>query len=249
MYRFLSVCAVSLGALCVSSPVSYAFDWGGFAESVFDVQVQKRDKNTSAYVSEFDMEAGLREALRISSERVVGQLGVRDGFNLDKKIHIPLPKTLGKVDSALSAIGMSGLTDDLELRLNRAAEQATPKAKALFIEAIKEMTIKDAQDILTGNNDAATKYLRRTMGRGLEKEMQPIVSNALSQAGAVQAYDSMMGQYRNIPFMPNVQADLQDYVVEKATDGIFYYIAKEEKAIRENPAKRTTELLRKVFAD
>lgn len=191
---------------------------------------------------------GLREALEIGTKKVVGQLGVQNGFNLDPKIHIPLPKTLARVDSALSAIGMNGLTDDLELRINRAAEIATPKAKALFITAIKQMTIKDARQILSGPKDAATQYLRRTMGTGLEKEMQPLVQQALASAGAFQAYDSVIGRYDQIPFMPDVKADINDYVIEKAMDGIFYYVGQEEAAIRENPAKRTTQLLKAVFS-
>ena len=139
------------------------------------------------------------------------------------------------------------MTEDLELRINRAAEAATPKAKALFITAISEMTIEDAKNILTGSENAATTYLRRTMGPGLGKEMQPIVKNALADAGAIRAYDNVLGQYQKLPFMPDVKANLNDYVVNKAMDGIFYYVAKEEQYIRENPAARTTDLLKKVF--
>lgn len=193
------------------------------------------------------MIAGLKEALKIGSGNVVSQLGVIDGFNLDPNIHIPLPSSLQKVDSALEKVGLSRLTDDLELRLNRAAEAATPRAKELLISAISQMTINDAKNILTGPNNAATQYLRRTMGGELATDMQPLVTAALSQAGAIQAYDSVMGQYQALPFMPDVKADLNDFVVEKALDGIFYYVAQEESLIRENPAARTTDLLKKVF--
>lgn len=192
--------------------------------------------------------SGLREALRIGTEKVVGQLGSSDGFNLDPNIHIPLPGVLARVNTALSAIGMSSLTDDLELRLNRAAEAATPKAKALFVTAISQMTISDAKNILTGPQDAATQYLRSTMGSQLNADMQPLVENALKSAGAIKAYDSVMGKYSQLPFMPDVQANLNDYVAEKAMDGIFYYVSQEEAAIRTNPAARTTDLLKKVFS-
>ncbi|PCI57362.1 MAG: hypothetical protein COB36_03210 [Alphaproteobacteria bacterium] len=204
--------------------------------------------NANNKLSSNKIAQGLREALEIGTKKVVGQLGVQNGFNLDPKIHIPLPKTLARVDSALSAIGMNGLTDDLELRINRAAEIATPKAKALFITAIKQMTIKDARQILSGPQDAATQYLRRTMGAGLEKEMQPLVQQALASAGAFKAYDSVIGRYDQIPFMPDIKADINNYVIEKAMDGIFYYVGQEETAIRTNPAKRTTELLKAVFS-
>lgn len=195
-----------------------------------------------------EMTSGLREALRIGTTRVVDQIGVRDGFNLDKHIHISLPGTLGKVDKALSSVGMGALTEDLELRLNRAAEVATPKAKALFVKAITEMTIDDAKSILTGPENSATQYLRKSMGSELSKEMNPIVEGALAEAGAIQAYDQVIGRYEQMPFMPDVKANLQSYVVEKAMDGIFYYVGKEEAAIRRDPAKRTTDILKRVFS-
>lgn len=205
-------------------------------------------QNTSlASLSNSEIIAGLKQALEIGSTKVVSNLGRTDGFYRDPKIHIPLPGQLQRVDKALETIGMSSLTDDLELRLNRAAELATPRAKELFINSITQMTISDAKTILTGPDNAATQYLRKTMGAELADDMKPIVANALAQAGAIKAYDNTMGQYQNIPFMPDVKADLNDFVVNKALDGIFYYVAAEEKAIRENPAQRTTDLLKKVF--
>lgn len=201
----------------------------------------------SSSLSQGEMGDGLKEALRVGTEAVVSRLGKADGFYGDKAIHIPLPGQLATVQKALQAAGYSSLVDDLELRLNRAAEQATPKAKALFVDAISAMTISDAQQILNGPDDAATSYFRKAMGPGLAKEMAPVVDAALADAGAVQAYDSMMGQYKALPFMPDAKANLTDYVVEKGMDGIFHYVAKEEAAIRTNPAARTTDLLKKVF--
>ncbi len=191
--------------------------------------------------------AGLKEALRIGSGNVVSQLSKAGGFNLDPKIRIPLPSTLAKVDSALKTVGLSYMTEDLQNRMNGAAEQATGEALSLFVSAIQQMTIADARSILSGQQDAATQYLRKTMGVELSQKIQPIVSSALVQAGAVQAYDKVMGKYQTMPFMPDVKADLNGYVTQKAIDGIFYYVAQEEAAIRANPAKRTTELLRMVF--
>ncbi len=199
-------------------------------------------------LSQGEMGEGLKEALRVGTEAVVAQLGRTDGFNTDKAIHIPLPGQLSTVQKALKAAGYSGLVDDLELKLNRAAEQATPKAKALFVDAISAMTIEDASKILSGPDDAATQYFRKAMGPGLAKEMAPIVDATLAEAGAVQAYDSMMGQYKTLPFMPDAKANLTQYVVDKGLDGIFHYVAKEEAAIRTNPAARTTDLLKKVFS-
>lgn len=191
--------------------------------------------------------AGLKDALRVGSETVVAQLGRVDGFNTDPKIHIPLPKQLDSVKSVLDKVGMSGLLKDLELKLNRAAEVATPKAKKLFSQAITEMSFDDVKQIFEGSEDAATQYFRNKMSPSLGKEMEPVINKSLSQVGAVQAYDNVMKEYRSVPFVPDVKADLTDYVIEKGMDGIFYYMAKEEAAIRANPAKRTTELLQRVF--
>lgn len=191
--------------------------------------------------------AGLKEALRVGTETVVAQLGRTDGFNIDPAIHIPLPESLKSVQSTLKRLGMSSLLDDLELRLNRAAEVATPKAKALFWQAISDMTLDDVRGIYEGPKDAATRYFQGKMSRPLAVEMQPVVDESLAQVGAIQSYEKMMGQYRSLPFVPDVKADLTTYVVQKGMDGIFYYVAREEAAIRQDPAKRATELLQRVF--
>ena len=194
-----------------------------------------------------EIRAGLKEALRVGSENVVSQLGRTDGFNLDPAIHIPLPQQFDTVRTILARVGMSSMLDDLELKLNRAAEVATPKAKELFFQAISEMTFEDVMNIYNGPEDSATRYFKDKMTPALAKEMQPVVDQSLSQVGAVQAYDNIMGEYRAIPFVPDVKADLTTYVVEKGMAGIFHYMAVEEAAIRQNPAKRTTELLQRVF--
>lgn len=193
--------------------------------------------------------SGLKEALKVGSGNVVAQLGKTDGFNKDGAIHIPLPESLSTVKTALDAVGMGAYTDDLELKLNRAAEAATPKAKALFMDAITQMTFEDAKAIYQGADDAATQYFKEKMSPGLAKAMEPVIDQTLSQVGAVQSYDSMVGKYKGLPFVPDVKADLNAHVVEKGMDGIFYYMAKEERAIRQDPVKRTTDLLKKVFGN
>lgn len=198
-------------------------------------------------LTDAEIGSGLREALKVGTERVVAQVGALDGFNSDPKIHIPLPGALKDAQSALRKVGYSQLADDLELKLNRAAETAAPEAKALFWQAISEMTLEDARGILNGPEDSATRYFQGKMTKPLTGRFTPIVQDSLSQVGAVRAYDQMMGQYKAIPFVPDVKADLTSYVVEKAMDGIFLYVAQEEAAIRRDPAKRTTELLQKVF--
>ena len=126
-----------------------------------------------------DIAAGLRDALKIGTERVVGTVGRTDGFNKDPDIHIPLPESLRTVQSALQAVGMGDMGRDLELKLNRAAEAATPKAKALFWDAISEMTLDDAKRILDGPKDAATRYFEGKMSSPLKTEMRPVVDSTL----------------------------------------------------------------------
>lgn len=192
--------------------------------------------------------AGLKEALSIGSDRVVSLIGVADGFWSRPDIRIPLPDSLRSVQQGLSKVGLSGMVDDLELKLNRAAETATPRAKALFKDAISAMTVEDAKGILNGPQDAATQYFKGKMASPLKGEMRPIVDEELAKAGAVKAYDGMMGKYKTLPFVPDAKADLTDHVLTRGIDGIFTYLGKEEAAIRQDPAKRTTDLLRKVFA-
>ena len=191
--------------------------------------------------------AGLKEALKVGTGNVVGQLGTRNGFNNDARIRIPLPDTLKQVRDALAPFGYGGLLDDLEVRLNRAAEDATPKAKKVFWDAISAMTLENAKRIYQGPDDAATQYFRRTMSTPLAESWQPIVDKSLSGVGAIEAYDNALGQYAKLPFMPDVKADLSKHVIERGLDGVFLYLAREEAAIRNDPVKRSTELLQKVF--
>ncbi|MDH3703467.1 MAG: DUF4197 domain-containing protein [Alphaproteobacteria bacterium] len=203
--------------------------------------------STLSNLSTGEIAKGLKEALRVGSGRVVKQVGRRDGYNADPNIHLPLPSSLKTVQSTLKSVGMSGMLDDLEMKLNRAAEVAAPKAKTLFVNAIAAMTLDDAKRIYNGPKDSATRYFQGKMTKPLAREMAPVVNKSLSEVGAIKSYDNVMGQYKQLPFVPDAKANLTEYVVTKGMDGIFYYLAKEEAAIRENPAKRTTALLKKVF--
>jgi hypothetical protein len=219
-------------------------NWLEKGTQIFEtMQPEKKTGN----LSNEEIGGAFKDALRIGSENVVGKLGTLDGFNADAAIHIPLPSELNTVKKMLTNIGMSSMLDDLELKLNRAAEVATPKAKALFWQAISAMTFDDVMTIYKGPQDSATKYFQGKMTPALAREMQPIVAESLSQVGAVQSFDNVMGKYKAIPFVPDVKTNLTDYTVKKGMDGIFYYMAKEEAAIRQNPARQTTDLLKRVF--
>jgi len=244
MFQVLNTAIITtLLALLLSSSSMAAFDWLQKGRQLLGGETGTQ----SQALSNQEIGAGLKEALRVGAERVVGQVGALDGFNADPKIHIPLPDSLAKARSMLAAIGYGAMFDDLELKLNRAAEAAAPEAKALFLNAIEEMTLEDVQAIYNGPEDAATQYFRGKMNTPLSEKMQPIVDRSLAEVGAIQSYDAALGKYKSLPFVPDVKADLSSYVIDRGLDGIFFYLAEEEAAIRQNPARRTTELLQKVF--
>jgi len=213
-------------------------------------QLQKSGllKGAGGALSTEEITAGLKEALSKGSKAVVGQLGTSGGFGADESVRIPLPATLAKARDFAAKVGLDGAFNNLENKLNEAAELATPNPQSLFLGAIQQMSVQDAKSILTGPQDAATRFFEAKTRDQLASEMRPIVENSLSQVGAVSTFNQLADRYKKIPLAPEVDADLTGHVVSKGMDGIFKYLAQEEKAIRENPAARTTELLKKVFA-
>jgi hypothetical protein len=194
-----------------------------------------------------EITSGLKEALEVGTGNVITRIGREDGFNLDPAIRIPLPRQLERAQTVLARIGLDAMLVDLETRLNTAAEIATPRAQALFMDAIRQLTLEDALAIYNGPDDAATQYFRAQMAVPLAAELRPVVDASLAEAGAVQLFENVMERYRSIPFAPPMEGNLTDHVVGRTQDGIFFYLAREEAAIRSDPAKRTTELLRRVF--
>ena len=248
MKKHLTVTGIVLiGFSCLSSQVHAEGSWWNKSVDVLKNLGKERSGEIVEQPSSAEIGQAFKQALRIGTENVTGQLGTTDGFNADPLIHIPLPEKLNTVKTMLSKIGMSQSVDDLELKLNRAAEAATPKAKDLFLQAITDMTFDDITNIYKGPEDSATTYFKNKMSSPLKKEFQPIVENTLSEVGAIQAYDNVIGQYKAMPFVPDVKANLTEHVIQKGLDGIFYYIAKEEAAIRNDPLKQTTDLLKRVF--
>lgn len=199
-------------------------------------------------LTEKDIAAGLKEALKVGSERVVARIGKRNGYLNDKAIHIVLPANLQKAHKTLNKLGLGHYTKELETKMNRAAELAAPKAKKIFYSAIKDMRWQDVKAIYNGKNNAATQYFKNKMTPSLKRMMKPLIEQTLAQAGVIKAYKHVIKKYHSIPFVPRVKSNLTGYVMNKGINGLFYYLAKEEAAIRENPAKRTTVLLKRVFA-
>lgn len=246
MRRFLMIVAV----LAAGLGPAHAGDIFGKAKDLLGgatKNVPSLGGGSGSGLSEAEIGAGLKEALKVGSGRVVDQLSAFNGFDADPAIHIPLPDNLAKAQRMLSRLGMSNQLDELETRLNRAAETASSKARPLFLDAIEAMTLQDVMDIFNGPDDAATQYFRRQMTPGLKAEMRPVVDDSLAEVGAIATYEQTVGEFRSVPMVPDLKADLTDHVLNLGLDGIFHYLAQEEAAIRNNPAERTTALLKRVF--
>jgi hypothetical protein len=190
--------------------------------------------------------SGLKQALEISTSKAVATTGQPDGFLKNEAIKISLPPKLQSVGRGLRMLGMGARVDELETGMNRAAEQATPQAKQIFLSALKKMSFDDARKILTGNDTAATDYFKRTATPDLTTAFSPVVHDSMEKVGVIQQYDRVMQQSPG-GGMFAAQFDLDKYVVGKTLDGLFYELGEEEKKIRKNPAAQTTALLKEVF--
>lgn len=192
--------------------------------------------------------AGLKEALTVGTQNTVAQTSKAGGFAQNPRLRIPLPGELQTVGNTLRKVGMGAMVDDFEAKMNLAAEQAAAQATPVFVDAIKQMTFADAKAILSGKETAATDYFRDKTSARLRELFRPIVAKYTDQAGAAKAYKSVMDRYNQIPLVPKpAAASLDDYVTDKGITGLFTVLADEETKIRQNPAARTTELLKKVF--
>ena len=205
----------------------------------------------SGVLSQADAARGIKAALDNGILSALGIVGRTGGFFNDGQIHIPLPKVLGDVQSVLSKIGAGGILNELEAQLNHGAEKAAPVAKDIFFDAVAGLSIQDAIGIVRGPQNAATTYLQEKTTPRLTNLFSPIMETALDQTGALKLLDQVSGNLRNIPFAPSLGAsartDLIRHGVNYGLDGVFHYVAKEEAAIRANPAKRTSDILRRVF--
>ncbi len=191
---------------------------------------------------------GLREALRIGTGRAIERVGVRDGYLASRLIRIHLPEELETMAEALRKIGFRRQVDELEVAMNRAAEQAAGEALDIFGTAIGDLTIADAFAILRGGDTAATDYLRDQTTAPLRQRFEPIIANKMEKVGLYRTYNRLADAYNNLPLTRRPALDLEDYLTERALDGLFTTLAEEETRIREDPVARTTELLRKVFS-
>lgn len=197
--------------------------------------------------SEQEVAQGLKQALEVGLGKGAEALSRENGFFGDQAIKILFPEEARKAEQTLRSLGFNKLCDDLVLRLNRAAEKASAKAKPIFMSAIRQMTLPDAMNILFGDDDAATQYLRRTTSDQLTGAFRPVILESLEEVNAVSLWNQVFTRYNQLPMVKKVTPDLDAYVTNQALDGLFLAIAREEKKIRENPLQRGTALLKKVF--
>lgn len=236
-------------ALCfvmAISPVSAQDNWWDKAKKLL-----KGDNDvTQLALNDEQIGKALKQALSVGSNSVIKTLQQSGSFADNPNLHIDLPPTLAKVGKTLNKIGMGKWTDELEAQLNEAAEKAIPAAGPIISTAIENLTLENIQAIYKGKNDAATQYFKNQMSEPIAQAMDPIIKDSLANVGALKLYNKIMSKYQAIPFVPevsNASSDLITLVKTQAMSGIFEYLAKEEAAIRENPQKRTTELLKQVF--
>ncbi|UTW12903.1 DUF4197 domain-containing protein [Marinobacterium rhizophilum] len=252
--RFLST--PILVASLFGASMSTQADWKDVLNKAQETITQGQDTNSTSPtdaaisgLSSSDITGGLKEALIQGSRSAVESLGTEGGFLDNPAVRIPLPSQLQLVEKGLRVTGQGALADNFITSMNRAAEQAVPLASDLFVDTIREMSVEDARGILQGPDDAATAYLRAKNGDKLNTLMRPIVAEATDKVGVTSAYKNMSANAGMLGTVPGLDAlDLDTYVTEQATDGLFAMIAAEEKRIRENPVARSTDLLKKVFS-
>ena len=200
-----------------------------------------------ASLSNKDAVAGLKDALLQSSAKAVSQLGGADGFLGNAKVKIPLPDSIKRVESGLRMVGMGKQADELVVSMNRAAEMAAKEATPVLTDSIKKMSVQDARGILTGGDDAATQYFRRTTSDQLTQRFLPIVKKMTAKVQLAEQYNSLAGQAATFGLVKQEDANIDNYVTRKALDGLFLVIAEQERAIRKDPVGAATGMARKVF--
>jgi Protein of unknown function (DUF4197) len=198
-------------------------------------------------LSEAKIGSGLQEALKVGTENAVFQTGSVDGFLANKAIKILMPKPLQNIEQPLRLVGYGPQIDEFVVSMNRAAEKAVPFAKEIFWDAIGQMSFEDATKILNGNDTAATDYFKGKTSSKLHTAFRPTVETVMADVGVTRQYNDLIGRYKSVPFAKSISFDIDQYVTEKTTDGLFFVVGQEEKKIRTNPAARVTDLLKDVF--
>jgi hypothetical protein len=266
----LKAAAYATVAALLLSPAAHA-GWFDTLKEGAATLMEQPEEGSAGTLTTAEIDGGLKEALRVGTKLAIEQLGREDGFFGNALVKIPVPEELTMVAGGLRKVGMGKYVDDFVLASNRAAEKAVPETAKIFTDAISKMTLEDARRILGGPDDAATEYFRKNAAPSLKEAILPIVKEYTEQTEVTTYYKSMVAAYDSYA-APMVEQsglgglmgtltgtgtetaqydvrDLDGYITGKSLDGLFTVLAQEEKKIRENPAARTTELLKKVFGE
>lgn len=243
--RYILVSILSLSLIISASPSR-----AGFLDNLTRQAAPLLQGGMGSSLDDSTIIKGLKEALATGTERAVNEVAKPDGYFGNSLIKIMLPGKVQKVADLLGTVGYQKQVDDFVLSMNRAAEKAAPQAASYFGDAIREMTVDDARGLLNGGDRAATDFFEKKTRTKLYDAFKPTVGKTMGEVGTVKAFQDMVGKYQALPlaaFGGKPALDLDDYVTNKALDGLFTMVAAEEKKIRTNPAARTTDLLKTVF--
>ena len=201
----------------------------------------------AADVSSGEAASGLKETLTRGAEIAVDQLGKPNGFMGDARVRIPLPDSIRKAEKMMRTLGAGKYADELIETMNHAAELAVVEAKPILVNAVKNMSFDDARGILTGGDDAATQYFRRATSADLTAKFLPVVKQATAKVELADKYNDYAGKAAKMGLLDKKDANLDQYVTQKALDGLFLMVAEQEKAIRKDPVSTGSALLKKIF--
>jgi hypothetical protein len=244
--------SIAVGIVCITiGPAPALAGWQNWTD-LFKRKTEEVTKGapgaSGTQLSNQEVAKGLKEALSKGTQYAIESLGKKDGFLGNPRVRIPMPQSMRTVEKTLRSLGQEKYADEFVATMNHAAEQAVTQAGPIFGNAIKNLSVQDAMDILKGPDDAATTYFRNKTETPLTEKMSPIVKEATGKAGVTAAYKNLVDRLGFAKGMlSDSGADIDRYVTDKAMDGLFLMIAEEEKRIRENPVSRTTDLLKKVF--
>lgn len=193
------------------------------------------------------LNAGLKEALSIATDISADRLNLKDGYLNNLDVKILFPPEAKNIENTLRSLGLGSMVDEVIVSVNRAAEDAAIQAKPIFEAAIRQMSIQDVKSILLGEKDAATSYFKNSTNDSLTVKFTPVIDQSLKKVDATKYWEDVTNRYNKVPFVKKVNTDLTGYVTQKAIDGLFIEIAKEELKIRNNVAARKSDLLKQVF--
>jgi hypothetical protein len=248
MKKFLFISVSTLLFSYSNAQLKNIFKKDSSGKSGLDKIVQKLPNKGSGNLTNDEVIRGLKEALEVGTQRGTDKLSAIDGFFRDAAIKILMPPEAEKVEKTLRSVGFGKQVDNAILSMNRAAEDAAKSAASIFIDAIKQMSIQDAFGILKGGDYAATNYLKEKTTASLTEAFRPVIENSLKKVDATKYWNTVFTTYNRFS-SDKVNTDLPAYVTGKALSGIFYQVGQEEQKIRKDPVARTTDILKKVFAD